>query len=669
MSKKHGRKLATDKQTDYLFDYFMNEEKIDDQMRGHLDEEIAKKLENHQPKLDSRIMTDKGYRKGFSTDEEEQELPTISPDSDDNIRPNVDFNDDDDLSYSEVSQSSVRSPYAQKINAVPMQQNARSDSRRSDSRRSDYRPRENDRYHEIVDERQLLGEKLVADVQKYIETPEERRARARENYSNLQDLVERHGVKLTKHFSIDDDPDEMAAEHAMHKERRNKNNQVKFYKQILLNIVCGAEFVNEKYNPFEFQLKDWSKQVASDMDDYTEVLEEIYEKYKDRGGKMAPEIRLLFLIIMSGVTFHLTKALFGSEGLGSAIQNNPNILNKLLGGLMKGGGANLLGGGNNDEPAEAKEAPPNNNKILAAIRNHQNKNGKTENRSIENTTTEAQTETTQKASANEALAIERERRLLAEQRAAFESQLRKQNELHAAQINDLRTHINTNTSIPQKTIPQQIINAHPQNNYQKNVSPGPTDNHRQGLAQVGVNHVLSDASKGPRFRENPIMSASQYPKATPINFQQPSDTNLDMFASEIRDPNPSRRDLGRNRNISSQVNPARGDLGRNRNISSQVNPVKSRQQSIKKPNKIRLDEILDSLGNSSDIDLDDVIETSSRKQNKKNSYNLIKPITSTRKTKNNSATRSVTKKRRSDSGSDLLTTNTNTKQGSRILKL
>ena len=33
---------------------------------------------------------------------------------------------------------------------------------------------------------------------------------------------------------------------------------------------------------FEFKLKDWSKTVAADMDDYTEVLEEIYEKYKDR---------------------------------------------------------------------------------------------------------------------------------------------------------------------------------------------------------------------------------------------------------------------------------------------------------------------------------------------------------------------------------------------------
>ncbi len=87
------------------------------------------------------------------------------------------------------------------------------------------------------------------------------------------------------------------------------------------------------------------------MDDYTEVLEELYEKYKDRGGKMAPEIRLLFMIIMSGVTFHLIQTLFGSAGLGNTLQNNPNMLNKLLGSLMNGG----MPGKQNDNVAELQK--------------------------------------------------------------------------------------------------------------------------------------------------------------------------------------------------------------------------------------------------------------------------------------------------------------------------
>ncbi len=72
----------------------------------------------------------------------------------------------------------------------------------------------------------MLGDKLVNNIEKYNETPEERRARSRENYMKLQDLVERYNVKLTRYFSIDDDPDEMEAEYQLHKDRRHKNNQV-----------------------------------------------------------------------------------------------------------------------------------------------------------------------------------------------------------------------------------------------------------------------------------------------------------------------------------------------------------------------------------------------------------------------------------------------------------
>ncbi|XWV25154.1 hypothetical protein QJ856_gp0618 [Tupanvirus deep ocean] len=591
--KHHGKKLQTDKQTDYLFDYFMNEDKIDEQLKGQLDEELAKKIENHQPKLDSRVISEKPSRKAFSS-EEKQELPSISPDSEDNFRPNVEFNDDDDepMNLNSESPSSVKSPYGQKINAsapfYPIQ-----------SRPVDNKPKE------IISERPILGEKLVADVQKYIETPEERRARARDAYSKLQDLVEKYQVKLSRPFGIDDDPDEMEAEYDMHKERRNKTNQVKFYKQILLNVVCGVEFLNDKYNPFEFKLKDWSKQVASDMDDYTEVLEEIYEKYKDRGGKMAPEIRLLFMIIMSGVTFHLSQALFGNGGLDKTVQNNPNILNKLLGGLMKGGGGILGGGNSNDEPPEAKEAAPNNKNILAAIRKH-NQTKNSDIKSEATNTTEAASETSQKMStANEALAIERERRLLAEQRAAFENQMRKQNEMYMAQINDLRNQLSNQNmtvasqmNVPSQVTPQNNNNFQNTNNYQN------TNNFQNN----SVNQVLSDASRNPRFKENPIISNGQYSRPN-LQQQQISDSNFDMFASEIKEP---------------------------------VKPIqKVKNSSVKKPTKIRLDEILDSLGDRTTEDIDDVIETSSKNRNRKIN-SLSKPITSTKKPKNNSATRSVT---------------------------
>ena len=112
---------------------------------------------------------------------------------------------------------------------------------------------------------------------------------------------------------------------------KTKTNSVKFYKNIFLNIVCGLEFLNEKYDPCGFRLKDWSKQVASDMEDYTEVFEKLYEKYRPyENREMEPETKLYFMTLMSAVTHHLSQALFDSKTINNTFQNNPAVINNLL---------------------------------------------------------------------------------------------------------------------------------------------------------------------------------------------------------------------------------------------------------------------------------------------------------------------------------------------------
>ena len=606
-SKNQRKKNITDKNTDYLFDYFMNEDKFNDQLRGEWDEQMEKKLENHKyPNLDSRIMTDriKSKEKESSTRSSDKELPTSENESESsNSKPDVEFNDDDsggddsDNASDSSIQSSAKSPYGPKIEAKP----------KTDTRpKSEGRPRDAEARlgasgrgpKELIPEKPLLGETLVADIQKYIETPEERRARAREEYSKLQDLVEKYGVKLSKPYTIDDDPDELRAEYDMLKERRHKNNQVKFYKSILLNIVCGVEFLNEKYNPFEFKLRDWSKQIAADMDDYSEVLEEIYEKYKDRGGKMAPEIRLLFLIIMSGVTYHLSQALFGSGGLDNTIKNNPNIIGKLLGGLVKGGLPGM--GGNDHEPPEAKEPPRDNKNILASIRKY-NQTKQSDVKTETQTTTDAKSENNSNQS--QALTAEREKRLLAEQEAKFQERLRKQNELHAAEVDRLR--IQQIQSIPQQQ--QQVQSV--QQQYPNNYLPQQTS---QTINQP-VNQVLSGIGKKPRF----MLSESQSIVSPRKNTLQELSDELDIFDSEIKDIEKTR--------------------------SHKFIPNK-------KPSGQSMDELIESLEGSTD-DIDEIIESSEKKKTNK-------PTISIRKPRNSSATKSATKsagkRRGTDSASDAL---------------
>ncbi|AQN68262.1 hypothetical protein [Saudi moumouvirus] len=608
-AKSGNKKNVSDENTNYLYEYFINEDKFNELLKDEYEEENDRKNKSKQTFFNNP-RSEKNPRslnkKVASESSEPTELPSSSGRSD------VEFDDEDSENMSSV-ENSIKSPYKNKIEAIPGPNPGFGQmSGPSFGQNINQNYEQNIPNNFSQPQMPLLGDQLVGDIDKYIETPEEKRARAREAYSKLQDLVEKYGVKLTREFTIDDDPDTMEAEYDMHKERRNKTNQVKMYKQILLTIISGTEFLNEKYNPFEIKLKDWSKQVATDMDDYTEVLEEIYEKYRDRGGKMPPEFRLLFMIILSGVTFHLSQSLFGPGGLKDAISNNPNVINKLLGGLMKGGGLGGMLGNNNSEPNEAKEFPNNNKKILESIKKYNNNNNSTEIKSETNigTTTDRSETISKITAANQALSAEREKRLLAEQKAAFEAQLRKQQEMYTAQLEQMR---NQQINSLENTKNQLSLTQPKNNNNNNNYSPK--------FENSSPNQILSDINKAPRYMSNPIFQQPMNNYQHPISSEQNN-----MFASEIK---------------------------KNSDRSPKI---------VNNNNNNGLDEIIDSL-ETSEMDIDEIIVSSKKNTKPKKNNSLSKPINSVRKP-NNSATRSVSK-RRSD-GSDTLSTS---KKNNNVIKL
>jgi hypothetical protein len=377
-NKGNRRLLQTDQNTTYLFDYMMNEDKFNEQMRPEWDDQANKKINiDADASLNGWVKTEQLGGINYSSSAE-KELPSTSESS------GVNETSDSNISFGDsTSSQSVRVPYSK-----PMGGNATEKSQKESSNK-----------HGTV--------KDVHDKNDTpCETPEGRRARGRDMYAKLQDL-EQKGIILSRKFYPGDDPDNMEEEYTIQYERRNKNNQVKFYKQMLLNIICGVEFLNDKYDPFEFKLKDWSKHVASEMDDYTEVLEEIYEKYKDKGGKMPPEIRLLFIILMSGVTYHLSQTLFGSGGLKNTINKNPNLISKLMGGMM---------GGGDSTPENKNTGKPNNSDLLRRIK---------ENRSSV-TTTEGLTETTNIESESDDGDNDDLRNKMGEQNVFFRDEIKKQ---------------------------------------------------------------------------------------------------------------------------------------------------------------------------------------------------------------------------------------------------
>jgi hypothetical protein len=441
MSQRNGkrRSMETD-ETDMLFNLLVNEAKVNENLQSEMDEDLREKIRKASPKLDGKKTTKTPARPNPKTPAKSNpktsgkpnvKTASKTPKSSKKVEhvfvesesekaqtelPSVVTAEESTLSQSSESESSVQSSsstssvYGKKM------------STESDDRRREIR--DNIMAAPVVESRPLLGEKLVRNPQVYAETPEERRARARDIYCNLQDLVEKHGVELTQKFTIDDDPDLMQAEYDMHANRRKKANKVNFYKKILFTGVQGLEFANETYgrNPFKLKLKDWSQHLGSEMDDYTEIMEELYEKYKNKGkGMTSPELRLIFMVTMSGVMYHLSQAVFGSSGVGDAAKNNPN----LMGAIMK----NVINPKKTAEPKVTGQAPDDRT-LLGAVRAQ-----KAAMKVPEAPPSGPPPETKEAREARLLReAVETERAQLAEQRASLEEMKRRQNEHYAASM-------------------------------------------------------------------------------------------------------------------------------------------------------------------------------------------------------------------------------------------
>ena len=161
-------------------------------------------------------------------------------------------------------------------------------------------------------------------------SPQEMRMKKIELLRRLSELKTK-GYELSKSYDFNSSIEEMEYEYDLLKSFANKRNGIKLYKNILLNTVSAVEFLNDKYDPFEFELNGWSEHMSVEADSYDDVLEELYEKYKGTGKKMPPEVKLLMLIIASASAFHFSKSTFKNlPGVEKVLQNNPDLIAKMM---------------------------------------------------------------------------------------------------------------------------------------------------------------------------------------------------------------------------------------------------------------------------------------------------------------------------------------------------
>lgn len=151
-----------------------------------------------------------------------------------------------------------------------------------------------------------------------------------EKFAKLMHIKNNLGIKLTQDYSLNSKYEDMEFELQYHTNVMNKKKGVELWKSFISNGVTALEFMNDRFDPFGFKLNGWSEHVKVGIDDYDEVLGELYEKYKGKGKKMEPEIKLLIMIVTSAATFHASKALGDSiPGLDDVLKNNPDLIHKL----------------------------------------------------------------------------------------------------------------------------------------------------------------------------------------------------------------------------------------------------------------------------------------------------------------------------------------------------
>jgi hypothetical protein len=137
-----------------------------------------------------------------------------------------------------------------------------------------------------------------------------------------------YGVKLSQNYNMSSDYFTMKYEYELHKSIRSKQNSVNWMSSLMLNCIYGVEILNDKYNPFDLKLKNWSEQINADINNYYDVFGEIYEKYNKPGKNMSPELKLILMISGSALKFHLNNTLLSQPG--KIEMNNGNNSNKYI---------------------------------------------------------------------------------------------------------------------------------------------------------------------------------------------------------------------------------------------------------------------------------------------------------------------------------------------------
>ena len=146
-------------------------------------------------------------------------------------------------------------------------------------------------------------------------------------YLNKLQRLEAKGFPISRKYTMDNSLEEVKQEYLRLVDARNLEASLRFQRQALVGVVTGMEWLNGRFDPFDLKLDGWSESVHENVDDFDEIFEELYDKYKER-GKMPPEMRLMMTLAGSGFMCHVSNSFLRSRMPQSAddiLKQNPEL--------------------------------------------------------------------------------------------------------------------------------------------------------------------------------------------------------------------------------------------------------------------------------------------------------------------------------------------------------
>jgi len=183
-------------------------------------------------------------------------------------------------------------------------------------------------------------------------------------YLNKLQRLEQKGFPISRKFTMDNSLEEVKQEYMRLVDARQLEASLRFQRQALVGVVTGLEWMNGRFDPFDLKLDGWSESVHENVEDFDEIFEELYDKYKER-GKMPPEMRLLMTLAGSGFMCHVSNTFLRSRmpSAEDVLRNNPDLARQFAGAAASQAGPgfgkfmNMAMGGQQDAAPEPPSGP------------------------------------------------------------------------------------------------------------------------------------------------------------------------------------------------------------------------------------------------------------------------------------------------------------------------